>query len=98
MDIKIIVMYCIIIKNTFGLELDFEDSSKNSTATYNSTVENLESDVSTFTLYKIGRFCSVNVCDYSLQISAYVFVVGIVNNVCLMECCIICKNYGRHRK
>ena len=73
MDVKLIVMCCIIIKTTFGLELDFEDSSENSTAMYNTTFRNVESDVSSLTLYKIGEYCSLNVCAYLLQISTYFF-------------------------
>ena len=69
MDVKLIVMYYIIIKKTFGMEFDFEGSSENSTVNFKSTFNDTESDVSTFTLYKIGKYCSHEVCKYPLQMS-----------------------------
>ena len=50
MDVKLIAMYYIIIKTTFGMEFDLESSSENSTVKYETTFNDTESDVSTFTL------------------------------------------------
>ena len=50
-----------MIKKTFGMEFDFEGSSENSTMNYKTTFNDTEQDVSTFTLYKIGKYCSHNV-------------------------------------
>ena len=62
MAVKLIVVCYIIIKKTFGMEFDFEGSSGNSTVNYQTTLNDTEPDVSTFTLYKIGKYCSHNVC------------------------------------
>ena len=70
MDVKLIAtcMYYIIIKSTFGMEFDFEGSSENSTVNFKSTFNDTESDVFTFTLYKIGKYSWYEVCKYLLQI------------------------------
>ena len=67
MAVKLIVVCYIIFKKTFGMEFDFEGSSENSTMNYKTTLSDTEPDFSTFTLYKIGRYCSHNVFNQILQ-------------------------------